>query len=236
MPARYFASSDVHVRRAQGRTGHQIGLRWIQEWAKRRAVGAVVCAPHGGDNVLDLAAGILVCRQRLWGLFLKFPAALTPSSVLWSRPVTVVPRGSRSKGVSADGSMAEECQGLKPSPYASVQGVLRAKQMMVGDRRNETNPFQWERVEMNLPGSEEYDPTFPWIANIRKGGRVAADLHQYVDDLRLTAPDKELAWEASSGVAKSAAGWDYRTQLGRGRNRAKLQELGLGRWSLRKME
>jgi hypothetical protein len=38
--------------------------------------------------------------------------------------------------------------------------------------------FQWGKVEMNLPGSEEYDPAFPWIAKIRKDGRVAANLDQ----------------------------------------------------------
>jgi hypothetical protein len=92
--------------------------------------------------------------------------------------------------------------GLKPSPHASVKGALRAKRMMLGDPTDETNPFHWDRFRLNMLGGEDYDPTFPWIAKIRSDGRLAADIHQYVDDLRLTAPDKELAWRVSSKVAK----------------------------------
>jgi hypothetical protein len=92
--------------------------------------------------------------------------------------------------------------GLKPSPYASVKGALRAKQKMLGNRHDSGNPFQWEKVQLNMPGSDDYDPKIPWIAKVMKDGRLAADIHQYVDDLRLTAPDKELAWRVSSRVAK----------------------------------
>jgi hypothetical protein len=92
--------------------------------------------------------------------------------------------------------------GLKPSPYASVQGALRVKGVMIGDWMIESNPFHWNRIRENLPGSQDYDPTFPWIAKIRKDGRLVADIHQYVNNLRLTAPDKELAWKISSRVAK----------------------------------
>jgi len=41
-----------------------------------------------------------------------------------------------------------------------------------------------------------------WIAKIDDEGLVASELHQYVDDLRITAKTKELAWRASSQVAK----------------------------------
>jgi hypothetical protein len=92
--------------------------------------------------------------------------------------------------------------GLKPPPHASVKGALRAKRMMLGDPTDEANPFHWDRLRLNMPSGEDYDPTFPWIAKIRSDGRLAAAIHQYVDDLRLTAPDKELAWRVSSKVVK----------------------------------
>jgi hypothetical protein len=76
------------------------------------------------------------------------------------------------------------------------------KRKMLGNRHESTNPFQWEKVQLNLPGSDEYDPRIPWIVEIMKDGRLAADIHQYVNDLRLMAPDKELAWRVSSRVAK----------------------------------
>mmetsp|Transcript_6949 Transcript_6949/g.10555 ORF Transcript_6949/g.10555 Transcript_6949/m.10555 type:complete len:98 (+) Transcript_6949:1353-1646(+) len=51
-------------------------------------------------------------------------------------------------------------------------------------------------------GSENYDPSLPWISKIDDEGLLACDLHQYVDDLRITVKDAALAWRASSRVAK----------------------------------
>ena len=42
--------------------------------------------------------------------------------------------------------------GLRPSPYQSVQGCLVAKQLALGDPADGGNVFQWDRVELNLPG------------------------------------------------------------------------------------
>lgn len=95
--------------------------------------------------------------------------------------------------------------GLKRSPYASVQGSLRAKAVIrsrVGLSKDQPNPFDWKSIRKNYPGSEDYDSSVVWIAKIDEEGLLAAELHQYVDDLRITAKDKELAWRASSRVAK----------------------------------
>jgi hypothetical protein len=92
--------------------------------------------------------------------------------------------------------------GLKPPPHMCVQGALRAKGVMLGDRRKKENPFYWERVRLNMPGSDLYDPTYPWIEKIRSDGLVAADIHQYVNNPRLMPPDKDLAWKMSSQVVK----------------------------------
>jgi hypothetical protein len=92
--------------------------------------------------------------------------------------------------------------GLRPSPYASVQGSLRAKQMVLGDHKDQANPYHWDWVRENLPGDDDYDPTLPWIAKIRHDGQVASDVHIYVDDCRITASTQELAWLAASRMAK----------------------------------
>jgi hypothetical protein len=93
--------------------------------------------------------------------------------------------------------------GLKPSPYASVKGALQAKWVIIGDRRDEENPFHWERVETNEPGDDEYNPVEPWIQKIRRDGHLATELWQYIDDLQTTAHSRELAWKASSRIAKT---------------------------------
>jgi hypothetical protein len=92
--------------------------------------------------------------------------------------------------------------GLKPSPYWSVQGSGRAKIMMLGDHKDPKNPFHWKEVVLNLPGSEDYDPSLPWIYKLRSDGRMAVELFIYIDDVRIIAPDAELAWLASSRMAR----------------------------------
>ena len=70
--------------------------------------------------------------------------------------------------------------------------MVIVKEVILGNRRDLKNVFGWDEVRMNLPGSETYDPTLPWVSNIRLGdGRIAADLFIYVDDVRLTGSSSE---------------------------------------------
>ena len=55
---------------------------------------------------------------------------------------------------------------------------------------------------MNLPGTEGYDSTMPWIYKIRDNGDIATDLVRFVDDLRNTGATEQLAWEASTQIGK----------------------------------
>jgi hypothetical protein len=100
------------------------------------------------------------------------------------------------------GAWSRNAMGLKPSPYASVKGALRAKRVILGDRSELGNPFHWEKVCTNMPGDENYVATLPWIQKKRRDGHLTTELVQYIDDLRTTAKDKALAWVASSRIAK----------------------------------
>lgn len=100
---------------------------------------------------------------------------------------------------------SRNAMGLSPSPYASCQIATRLKRLMLGDRSDEQNVFRWDRVVLNLPGSEDYDSSMPWVYKARRDGTLAADIHKYVDDVRITAPTKADAEAASSRVAKYAA-------------------------------
>jgi len=73
---------------------------------------------------------------------------------------------------------------------------------ILGDPNDSDNPFQWETVEMNLPGSANYDPSRPWVFKwCRKDGKIACDLFIYVDDLRPTGPTEEDCWAATRRTA-----------------------------------
>ena len=87
--------------------------------------------------------------------------------------------------------------GLRTSPYQAVQGMLWAQEMIMGDRLSETNVFRWKGVQLNLPGSEGYDPSEPWVCKVRMDGVLASDIHIYVDDIRITAFSEDECWKAS---------------------------------------
>ena len=65
--------------------------------------------------------------------------------------------------------------GLRPSPYVSFRGVLWLKEESHGDPSDPENVFRWERVELNLPGQEDYAPHKSWVSKRRSDGSLAAD-------------------------------------------------------------
>lgn len=85
--------------------------------------------------------------------------------------------------------------GFKPSPYGSIKTALVAEEVVRGDRHDPTNPYQWDRVNLNLPGPG-FNPTKAWVSKIRKDELVACDLFTFVDDERITGPTEELTWQA----------------------------------------
>ena len=92
--------------------------------------------------------------------------------------------------------------GWLPSPYAACQAILIARDFLMGDRLNGTNPFRWDFVHLNLPGGPVYDPSVPWVAKVRgSDGKIATDLFIYVDDLRVTSPEAPECWKAARQVA-----------------------------------
>lgn len=95
--------------------------------------------------------------------------------------------------------------GTKTAPYQACQQGLRAKRLMLGDPSDLNNPFQWDTVTENYPGSPNYDPSLPWVFKSRADGQLAADLQEYVDDLRETGPTREIAWQAGAQVGKTGA-------------------------------
>jgi hypothetical protein len=95
--------------------------------------------------------------------------------------------------------------GIRPSPYQAVQGALIVKRLALGAPADTDNVFQWEKLDCNLPGDHGYRTGDPWISKRRRDGQIAADIHSYVDDERVTAPTRELAWAGSSKLAKLRA-------------------------------
>jgi hypothetical protein len=83
--------------------------------------------------------------------------------------------------------------------------ALMAEEICKGDRLEtgvgvdgkELNPFQWNHIRLNLPGTKGYDPSTTWISKQREDRRIACDVFTFIDDERIVGPDEELAWQAS---------------------------------------
>ena len=95
--------------------------------------------------------------------------------------------------------------GLRDSPYRSLQWQVRLKLVAYGDRKNVTNPFHWDRVVLNLPGSPGYRADLPWVMKIRVDGHIAAEIFVYVDDGRAIGHSAEMAWRVARFYAAMCA-------------------------------
>jgi hypothetical protein len=83
--------------------------------------------------------------------------------------------------------------GLTSSPYFCIKALLIALEMVAGDRRSAINPFRWDRIHLNLPGAEHYDPSRPKISRL-VADQLAAMILTYVDDMRATAGSQHNCW------------------------------------------
>ena len=55
---------------------------------------------------------------------------------------------------------------------------------------------------LNLPGSDTYNPSLPWVCKVRKqDGKVTNDFFIYVDDQRVTGSTRSQAWVACQRVS-----------------------------------
>jgi hypothetical protein len=93
--------------------------------------------------------------------------------------------------------------GVTPSPYNAVSSFAWVEEIIRGNPADAAMPFRWHVIELNLPGSKEYDPTRPWVSKRRKDGKIANDLVTFMDDLRmLGSSEKEcqLAGHRTSSI------------------------------------
>ncbi len=95
--------------------------------------------------------------------------------------------------------------GFRSSPYNSIRIYLIAEEVIQGDRRDPTNPFQWNTIRLNLPGTKEYKPSDAWLSKRRTNGSLASDFVCFVDDLRVTGQGREQVIEAGHAISTREA-------------------------------
>lgn len=92
--------------------------------------------------------------------------------------------------------------GFRCSPYITTQTFAWGEEIIIGDLADQSNPFAWDEVKMNFPGTPDYDPTMPWMYkwnSIR--GCMPAFFGTYVDDVRTGAWSEDSCRSATRSVA-----------------------------------
>ena len=84
--------------------------------------------------------------------------------------------------------------GLHNLPYRSLQWQVRLKFEVYGNRKDLNNPFHWDKVVWNLPGSTGYQADLPWVMKIRQDGHLLEEIFVYVDDGWVAAHSVDLSW------------------------------------------
>lgn len=56
--------------------------------------------------------------------------------------------------------------GFKPSPYYTTQAMQQIESNLNGNQTDHQNVFCWNQIMFNLPGSEMYDPSKPWVYSL----------------------------------------------------------------------
>ena len=75
--------------------------------------------------------------------------------------------------------------GFKPSPYVTIQTFAWSEEIILGNRLDLKNPFYWDTLKLNFPGTLGYEPAMPWVYKWNGVAQeMAAFFGTYVDDIR----------------------------------------------------
>ena len=105
--------------------------------------------------------------------------------------------------------------GLRDSPCRVLQWKVRLKLVAYGDRRDLANPFHWDHVQLNLPGSPGYRADLPWVMKVRADGIIAAEIFEYVDDGRAIGHSAEFLETREGGIGFQVEGEGVREGNGK---------------------
>jgi len=91
--------------------------------------------------------------------------------------------------------------GLKSSPHGCVKMQSLAEELIRGDMTLSSNPFTFDSVILNLPGSPTYDPRQAKVIKFNSvTGQVAGDVTTYVDDTHFSGSTFAHCWAVSHRV------------------------------------
>ena len=83
--------------------------------------------------------------------------------------------------------------GCLMSPYLAIQGQERIMELCMGNPEDPNNPFSWHIAWLNIPFTDNYDPSMPRVMLLRYDGTLATRKVVFVDDVRGAGRAREPA-------------------------------------------
>jgi hypothetical protein len=118
-----------------------------------------------------------------------------------------------------------------PSPYITCQSQQLILEYAKGDRHNLKNPWQWEPVQLNLPGDFDYDLSMPQVMLLRGDGELATQEANYVNDIHPCIREREgssKGWLACAQLKSKMNSFGIRRTIGSIGSQLSLLVPGLG--------
>ena len=116
--------------------------------------------------------------------------------------------GVNVKGLDLDDATSERHRwdriwmGFKPSPFNAARYLAIASKYAVGDPLDPKNAFFWDKLILNLPFSDTFNPGMPWLYKLdSRVNRIASDAVTFMDDSRITGHSIEACWQAGRQLA-----------------------------------
>ena len=136
--------------------------------------------------------------------------------------------------MAEDGSKLWECwhrlaMGMRPSPWVTIRLLMWMMEVVVGDRREASNPFRWDCIKMNLQGDSNYDPTMPRVYKWDELSKsLACECKFCCDDFRVIGPNAKLTRAATHRLETTMS---YLGIQDATRKRRKLTQIPGGEWT-----
>ena len=170
------------------------GLPYVSHTVRSLMPGYCQCDLDVGEMFLNFLLHEEL--KRLSGVDVQHGRSTDPADAEWERE-----RGDRWE------RWCRNWMGLTDSPYRSIQWLLRLKMEACGDHTCHANPFHWDRVVLNLPGTRDYRPDLPWVMKLRWDGHLATEVFVYCDDGRCVGFCREICWAAARRLASVEASY-----------------------------
>ena len=113
--------------------------------------------------------------------------------------------------MAEDGGVLWECwnrmaMGMCPSPWVTIRLLMWMMEIVIGNPKDPSNPFRWDRVILNLPGDSNYNPGMPRVYKWNAmANAIACDCKFFCDDFRVIGPNEDLTQKATHKLETTMA-------------------------------